>query len=74
MSWGGGVVSDYLDVLGDGGGAYTVDDVAQHLQLWHHEGALAEVDDHAVGGQDREELVEVGQVLRRRFAPQPAVI
>ena len=61
-------------MLGDGGGAYTVDDVAQHLQLWYHEGTLAEVDDHAVGDQDREEMVEVGQMFGRRFAPQPAVI
>ncbi len=53
---------------------YPKHDVAQHLQLWYHEGTLAEVDDHAVGGQDREELVEVGQMFRRRFAPQPAVI
>jgi hypothetical protein len=31
-------------------GGCTVDDVAQHLQLGHHEGTLAEVDGEAIGG------------------------
>jgi hypothetical protein len=63
----GWVLYDYLCVLGGGGGALLVDDVAQHLQLGHNEGALAEVDCEAVGGLHGEELVQV-------FLQHPAVI
>jgi hypothetical protein len=60
--------------VGGGGGACFVDDVAQHFRLGHHEGALAEVDGEAVGGQHGKELVQVLQVLRRHLAADPAVI
>jgi hypothetical protein len=48
--------------------------VTQDFQLRYHEGTLAEVDGEAVVCQDGEELVQVVQVFRRRFAAQPAVI